>query len=100
MIDAENSGAVSYVLLEILRFALRCMDCVTQSALPLGHNLKNDLRKSFCVSITFDFSQTSQRVILRATPEESLAEPVGIIKRSVPRFFASLRMTPERSMCE
>ena len=53
MIDAENSGAVSYVLSEILRSALQCMDCVTQSALPLGHNLKNDTRKGFVLNYYF-----------------------------------------------
>ena len=51
------------------------MDCVTQSASPLGHNLKNDLRKGCCVTQTLDYPQTFECVILRATPEESHSEP-------------------------
>ena len=71
------------------------MDCVTQSASPLGHNLKNDFKKSICVSTTFDSSQTFQRVILRATPEESRAEPVCKSKHhfyaaTLPPFHLSL----------
>ena len=29
------------------------MDCVTQSASPLGHNLKNDTRKTFLLNFSF-----------------------------------------------